>query len=116
MADTRNYRELGTYATAGTLLVRDKLIAPGGSSGITITPPFVYDAVGTENPVGFSIPFPSGARGGQAYVAQVQYEDGAVDFMVVTAPPSGYADDHIVVKTSGQLALHDKISVIIADR
>lgn len=113
-ANNRSWNNIGDYVRVGTLLVQGEII--GGASSTTVTTPgFIYTAGGAENPAGFPVAFPSGPRLGKPYVAVVQYESGAVDFVLCSAPPASYADGQIMVKTSAQLAAGDKLAVIIQD-
>lgn len=90
--------------------------AGGSSSSAPLTPAFNYVATGAENPGGFSVSFPSGARGGVPYVAIVQvsnYQAGGI--VDAVAPPGGYTDTGITVKTAQQLASGDTVAVVIID-
>lgn len=90
--------------------------AGGSSSSAPLTPAFTYVATGAENPAGFMVNFPSGARGGVPYIAIVQVSNYQVGgFVEANAPPSGYADSNIQVRTAAQLNVGDTLAVVIID-
>ncbi len=118
MTSTRIYDDAGDNVRVGNLLVQGELVFGGGvspPSPTSKTPPFLYVAAGSENPAGFIVAFPSGARGGAAYVAVVCTAGVAAGEIAVDVPSALYTDTGITVKTSARLGAGDKLAVIIGD-
>lgn len=112
MADnTHPYGELGRYATIGTLLVRDQLIAPSGSFP-TGAQAFVYTALGGES--SFTVAL-APALASTAFDAAA-FGMGLAALVLFDTPAASYLVNQVTVLTSGPLTAGDKVGVIVVAR